>query len=92
MQRMETLETVLAREDEVAREWQWLNDALNEVARVRAERGDAAVLPVTAAAGIRSRTAARRPSDAGRGSSKDGGIDATMREDRNTLAHYPGRW
>ena len=42
MQRMETLETVLAREDEVAREWQWLNDALNEVARVRAEHGDAA--------------------------------------------------
>ena len=38
----ESLETLLAREEEVAREWQWLHDALNEVARARAERGDAA--------------------------------------------------
>jgi hypothetical protein len=42
MRQTETLETVLAREEEVAREWQWLHDALNEVARARAERGDAA--------------------------------------------------
>jgi hypothetical protein len=42
MRRMQTLETVLAREEEVAREWQWLHDALNEVARTRAEKGDAA--------------------------------------------------
>jgi hypothetical protein len=33
MQRIESLETLLAREEEVAREWQWLHDALNEVAR-----------------------------------------------------------
>lgn len=26
-----------AREDEVAREWEWLNEALNQVARARAE-------------------------------------------------------
>jgi hypothetical protein len=39
----ESLETLLAREEEVAREWQWLHDALNEIARARAERGDAAV-------------------------------------------------
>lgn len=31
-----------AREEEVAREWQWLHDALNSVARARAEQGDAA--------------------------------------------------
>ena len=42
MRRMESLDTLLAREEEVAREWQWLHDALNEVARVRAEHGDAA--------------------------------------------------
>jgi hypothetical protein len=42
MRRMESLETLLAREEEVAREWQWLHDALNEVARARAEQGDAA--------------------------------------------------
>jgi hypothetical protein len=42
MQRSENLDVVLAREEEVAREWQWLHDALNEVARVRADRGDAA--------------------------------------------------
>jgi hypothetical protein len=39
---LENLDVVLAREEEVAREWQWLHDALNEVARVRADRGDAA--------------------------------------------------
>lgn len=38
---METLDQLLAREEEVEREWQWLQDALNEVARVRAEHGDA---------------------------------------------------
>jgi hypothetical protein len=38
----ESLETLLAREEEVAREWQWLHDALNEIARARAEKGDAA--------------------------------------------------
>jgi hypothetical protein len=38
----ESLETLLAREEEVAREWQWLHDTLNEVARARAERGDEA--------------------------------------------------
>jgi hypothetical protein len=42
MRRIENLDTVLAREEEVAREWQWLHDALNEVARVRAEHGDVA--------------------------------------------------
>jgi hypothetical protein len=42
MQRFDDLDVVLAREEEVAREWQWLHDALNQVARVRAERGDAA--------------------------------------------------
>lgn len=30
-----------AREAEVGREWSWLIDALNTVARVRAEHGDA---------------------------------------------------
>jgi hypothetical protein len=30
-----------AAEAEVAREWRWLRDALNEIARVRAEQGDA---------------------------------------------------
>jgi hypothetical protein len=30
-----------AREEEVAREWEWLHGALNAVARARAENGDA---------------------------------------------------
>ena len=38
----ENLETLLAREEEVTREWQWLHDTLNAVARARAEKGDAA--------------------------------------------------
>ena len=37
-----TLAELRAREQEVAREWQWLHDALNSVARARAEQGDAA--------------------------------------------------
>ncbi len=37
---MESLAELRAREQEVAREWQWLHDALNTVARVRAENGD----------------------------------------------------
>jgi hypothetical protein len=39
---MESVAELRAREQEVAREWQWLHDALNTVARVRAENGDAA--------------------------------------------------
>jgi hypothetical protein len=38
---MESLAELRAREAEVAREWRWLHDALNTVARVRAENGDA---------------------------------------------------
>ena len=30
------------RQQEIEREWQWLHDALNTVARARAEQGDAA--------------------------------------------------
>ena len=37
-----TLADLRAREQEVAREWQWLHDALNSVARARADQGDAA--------------------------------------------------
>jgi hypothetical protein len=39
---MESVAELRAREQEVAREWQWLHEALNTVARVRAENGDAA--------------------------------------------------
>lgn len=38
----ETLGELRAAEREVAREWEWLHDALNAIARVRAEQGDAA--------------------------------------------------
>jgi hypothetical protein len=37
----QSLAELRAAEHEVAREWQWLHDALNAVARVRAENGDA---------------------------------------------------
>lgn len=37
----ESLGELRAREAEVAREWEWLNDALNEVARARSEQADA---------------------------------------------------
>ena len=37
---MEGLAELQAREDELAREWHWLNDTLNKVARVRAEQGE----------------------------------------------------
>ena len=43
---MESLAELHAREEEVGREWQWLHDALNTVARVRAEHADAAAFRV----------------------------------------------
>ena len=50
---MDSLAELRAREQEVAREWQWLHDALNEVARVRAENGDADGVPLDAAQAMR---------------------------------------
>jgi len=38
---MQSLAELRAAEREVVRDWQWLHDALNLVARVRAENGDA---------------------------------------------------
>jgi hypothetical protein len=38
---MEGLAELRARQDEVAREWHWLHDTLNKVARIKAEQGDA---------------------------------------------------
>jgi hypothetical protein len=37
----ESLAELRAREQEVEREWRWLQETLNEVARVRSEDGDA---------------------------------------------------
>jgi hypothetical protein len=37
---LETLAELRAREDELAREWQWLVDVLNKVARARADNGE----------------------------------------------------
>ena len=37
----QSLPELRAAEAEVAREWRWLHDALNEIARVRTEQGDA---------------------------------------------------
>jgi hypothetical protein len=39
---MTTIAELKAREDELEREWLWLVEALNTVARARAEQGDAA--------------------------------------------------
>ena len=41
MPALSILPELRAAEAEVAREWQWLVEALNEIARVRAEQGDA---------------------------------------------------
>ena len=38
----ESIDELKAREAEVGREWSWLIEALNTVARARAEQGDAA--------------------------------------------------
>ena len=37
----EGLSELLAREEELGREWEWLVESLNAVARVRADQGDA---------------------------------------------------
>jgi len=39
---MDGLAELRVRQQEIEREWQWLHDALNVVARARAEQGDAA--------------------------------------------------
>lgn len=38
---MESLSELRARQLEIEREWHWLHDVLNTVARARAEQGDA---------------------------------------------------
>ena len=50
---MESRVELQEREAEVAREWQWLHDALNTVARVRAENGDAAAFQLMQAQAMR---------------------------------------
>ena len=50
---MDSLAELLAREEEVAREWQWLHDTLNTMARVRAENGDAAAFRLMQAQAMR---------------------------------------
>jgi hypothetical protein len=50
---MESLAELQVREAEVAREWQWLHDALNTIARVRAENGDAAAFQLMQAQAMR---------------------------------------
>jgi hypothetical protein len=50
---MESLAELRAREGEVAREWQWLHDALNIVARARAEHGDATAFQLMQAQAMR---------------------------------------
>lgn len=50
---MESLAELRAREAEIAREWQWLHDALNAVARARAEHGDATAFQLMQAQAMR---------------------------------------
>jgi hypothetical protein len=50
---MDCLAELRAREEEVSREWQWLHDALNSVARDRAENGDAAAFRLMQAQAMR---------------------------------------
>ncbi len=38
---MESIETLQAREEEVGREWEWMHDVINRVARARAHEEDA---------------------------------------------------
>ena len=50
---MDSLAELQAREQEVEREWYWLHETLNEVARVRAENGDAAAFRLMQAQAMR---------------------------------------
>jgi hypothetical protein len=38
---MESLDALRAREEEVGREWEWLHDVINRVARARADQENA---------------------------------------------------
>jgi hypothetical protein len=37
---MDNLDILRAREEEVGREWEWLHDVINRVARMRAQHGE----------------------------------------------------
>ena len=50
---MESLAELRAREAEVVREWQWLHNSLNTVARARSENGDAAAFRLMQAQAMR---------------------------------------
>ena len=50
---MDSLAELRAREEEIIREWQWLHDALNTVARARAKHGDAAPFQLLPAPAMR---------------------------------------
>jgi hypothetical protein len=50
---MESLAELRAREAEVHREWQWLHDAINTVARARADHGDATAFQLMQAQAMR---------------------------------------
>jgi hypothetical protein len=50
---MDSLVELRAQEEEVSREWRWLHDGLNTVARVRAENGDAAAFRLMQAQAMR---------------------------------------
>ena len=50
---MDALAELRAHEEEVAGEWQWLHETLNEVARARAENGDAAAFRLMQAQAMR---------------------------------------
>ena len=43
---MDRLTDLKAREEEVAREWEWLNDTINRVAQLRAEDSEAQTLRI----------------------------------------------
>ena len=50
---MDGLAELRARQQEIEREWQWLHDALNTVARARAEHGDATAFQLMQAHAMR---------------------------------------
>lgn len=50
---MDDLAELRARQQEIEREWRWLQDALNVVARARAEHGDAAAFRLMQAQAMR---------------------------------------
>ena len=90
---MQSIAELKAREEELEREWLWLVEAVNTVARARAEQGERGRVPADAAPSRARGTAARRASAADGSALQTrplGVVRAAVRQCRSPVASRAG--